>query len=103
MKKASNDTSVLWYRAALCSITLGAAAGCGGWTEAHRDNAMSEFRSTALPKAAFSLGCEAEKMKVELVPQGDPFPDGALVEGCGQRATYAKTRAGWVMESGPGR
>ncbi len=88
--------------AALPVALLSSAIGCGGWTQAHRDNAMNEFRSRALDKAAFSLDCDAQKVKVELVPLDEPFPSSALVSGCGQRATYAKTRAGWVMESGPG-
>jgi hypothetical protein len=79
------------------------AAGCGGWTQAHRDNAMNEFRSTTLTKAAFSLSCDPAKVTVELVPVEEAFPTSALVSGCGQRATYVKTKAGWVMESGPGR
>ena len=103
MNKTSRDMFARWFCAAWCSLALVSVSGCGGWTEAHRDNAMNEFRSTALPKAPFSLGCQTDKMTVQLVPETDPFPDGALVEGCGQRATYAKTRAGWVMESGPGR
>ncbi len=90
-------------RALAASALFLGSVGCGGWTQAHRDNAMNEFRSEALPKAAFSMSCDADKVQVQLVPLDDPFPDSALVSGCGQRATYAKTRAGWVMESGPGR
>lgn len=93
----------MFRRIAISLLLVVSVAGCGGWTEAHRDNAMKEFRSTTLTKAAFSLNCDAAQVNVELVPAGEPFPNSALVSGCGERATYAKTKAGWVMESGPGR
>jgi hypothetical protein len=82
----------------LSGVLLGA---CGGWTQAHRNNAMAEFRDTTLQKAAFSLDCTVENTQFQLVPEGDPFPNTALVSGCGRKATYFQTKAGWTMESGP--
>jgi hypothetical protein len=71
---------------------------CAGWTQAHRDNAMSEFRSTTLAKASFSLDCPESQLLVQLVPEGEAMPHNALVSGCGRRATYVRTRAGWLLE-----
>ena len=87
---------------AIGTIALTSAA-CGAWTEGKRDVAMSNFRDTTLEKASFALDCPAEKLQVKLVPEGEAFPDNALVGGCGQKATFVRVSGDWVMESGPGR
>ena len=84
----------------LFALTLTA---CGGWTQAHRDNAMNEFRRTTLAKAAFSLECAEAQLEIKLVPEGEAFPKSALVTGCGKRASYVKVGGDWLMESGPGK
>ncbi|MFO0761587.1 MAG: hypothetical protein U0359_34410 [Byssovorax sp.] len=81
----------------------GALTACAGWTQAHRDNAMAEFKKTTMAKAAFSLDCAEAQIEVKLVPEDKPFPTTALVSGCGKKATYVKVNGDWLMESGPGK
>jgi hypothetical protein len=90
--------SFLWM-----SFVILVGSGCAGWNQGHRDNAMAEFDRTTLAKAAFSLDCEKDQVQVLLVPEEEPFPNNALVSGCGNKATYVKTSQGWIMESGPGK
>lgn len=83
----------------VCLFAILLLVGCGGWSAAHRDNAMKEFRGSALPSAAATMNCTEDKLAVRLLPDNEAFPDRALVTGCGRTASYVKTRAGWVMES----
>ena len=77
--------------------------GCGGWSQAHRDNAMKEFRGSALPTAAATMNCPEGQLQVRLLPDNEAFPNHALVTGCSKTSSFVTTRSGWVMESGPGR
>ena len=88
-------------RLAITSILVLGLAAC--WTperiEAAHAASAQRFRETQLSKAAFTLDCPAAALEVHLVPEGDPFPDNALVSGCGRKATFVKVGGLWVMDS----
>ncbi len=64
---------------------------------------MKEFRASTLTKAAFSLDCPEAQVQVQLVPENVAIAHDALVSGCGRKATYVRTKAGWIMESESGK
>lgn len=90
-------------RFVLLLSTALAATACGGWTQAHRDNAVKEFKSSTLPSTAAVMHCSEDQLELRLLPEDAPFPKRALVTGCGATASYVKVGSTWVMESGPGK